>query len=272
MKEDAMSELNELINQMKKEFAAYQDAFVERQNADGARVNELDTKMARIEASLNDGSQAIEDMRINLDGKVDEMEQVIAGLAKRKPVESEQDYARYASALTSMSRAGIQYDADSARDYSAAFVAMMRSGQPSNLLSVESDPDGGYLVPPDMSGRMIGLIRETSDVRGVASVTSTSLDALEGENDLGQVGFGWVGETTARTETTTSQLGQWRIPVHEMYAEPRATQRILDDAGRDVAAWLMEKVADRLARGENEAFISGSGVLQPRGLTTCFPA
>jgi HK97 family phage major capsid protein len=253
---------------MKKEFAAYQDAFVERQNAAGARADELDIKLGRIENSLQDGSQKMLDMQVNMGGKIDEMEQVIEGLKTRKPVEAQSDYQRYAELMTEQSRQGVIYTPESAREYSMAFMAMLRNGQPSNLLSVESDPDGGYLVPPDMSGRMETLIRETSDVRSVATVTTTAYDALEGENDLGQVGYGWVGERAARTETDTSQLGQWRIPVHEMYAEPRATQRVLDDASRDIAGWLMGKVTDRIARAENAAFVGGSGVLQPRGFAT----
>jgi HK97 family phage major capsid protein len=263
-----MSELTDLITQMKKEFAAYQDAFVERQNAAGARADELDIKLGRIENSLQDGSQKMLDMQVNMGGKIDEMEQVIEGLKTRKPVEAQSDYQRYAELMTEQSRQGVIYTPESVREYSMAFMAMLKNGQPSNLLSTESDPDGGYLVPPDMSGRMETLIRETSDVRSVATVTTTGYEALEGENDLGQVGFGWVGERAARTETTTSTLGQWRIPVHEMYAEPRATQRVIDDAERDVAAWLMSKVTDRMARGENEAFVNGTGVGQPRGIMT----
>lgn len=135
-------------------------------------------------------------------------------------------------------------------------------------LSVGSDPDGGYVVTPDMSGRITQLIRDTSPMRQVANVVTIGTDALEGINDLNEATSGWVGETESRNETVSPKIGEYRIPVFEQYAEPRATQKLLDDALFNVEEWLAEKIADRLARMENTAFISGSGVKQPRGFLT----
>jgi HK97 family phage major capsid protein len=41
---------------------------------------------------------------------------------------------------------------------------------------------------------------------------------------------------------------------------------LLDDAVLDIEAWLAAKVADRLTRVENTAFITGNGVNKPRGI------
>jgi HK97 family phage major capsid protein len=92
-------------------------------------------------------------------------------------------------------------------------------------------------------------------------------DRLEGMNDLDEADAGWVGETGTRSDTDTPQVGKYEIPVHEMYAMPRATQKLLDDAAIDVEAWLAGKVADKLARTENAAFVTGNGVSKPRGFT-----
>lgn len=135
-------------------------------------------------------------------------------------------------------------------------------------LSVGSDPDGGYVVTPDMGGRITQLIRDTSPMRQVANVVTIGTDALEGINDLNEATSGWVGETESRSETQTPKIGEYRIPVFEQYAEPRATQKLLDDALFNVEEWLSEKIAERLSRMENTAFISGSGVKQPRGFLT----
>jgi HK97 family phage major capsid protein len=77
-----------------------------------------------------------------------------------------------------------------------------------------------------------------------------------------------VGETGARSATTTPQFGQWRIPVHELSAMPKATQKLLDDASIDIEAWLANKVADRFARAEATAFVTGDGTNKPRGFLT----
>lgn len=163
----------------------------------------------------------------------------------------------------------------------AALVAYLRKGEQrltpaqrdalerhEKALSVDSDPDGGYVVTPDTSGRISTIIYETSPVRSVASVQSITTDALEGLFDGDEAAAEWVSERGSRTATDTPQLGQYRIPVHELYANPRATQKLLDDAAVDIEAWLATKVADRFARTENLAFVLGSGVGQPRGFMT----
>lgn len=135
-------------------------------------------------------------------------------------------------------------------------------------MSVGSDPDGGYTVTPDTSGRIIKKIFETSPMRQVASVTTIGTDRLEGFNDLGEGAAGWVGETSPRPATGTPQLGKWEIPVHELYAFPQVTQKLLDDSMFDIEAWLADKTSDKFIRTENAAFLNGDGVLKPRGLLT----
>jgi HK97 family phage major capsid protein len=158
------------------------------------------------------------------------------------------------------------------REYKAALFGKdgpLRNAQMKGeikALSVGSDPDGGYLVTPDTTGRIISRIYETSPMRQVASVMSIGTDTVEGLNDLGQNGFAWVGETGGRTENATAQLGKWSIPVHEAVSIVSATQKVLEDARLDLEAWLSTKSADRLARGENAAFVTGDGVSKPRGL------
>lgn len=156
-------------------------------------------------------------------------------------------------------------------EHTKAYTQWMRRGE-ANLspeqakaMSVGSDPDGGYLVPVDMSGRIAAKIFETSNIRAIAQVDSTNSDAVEGLNDNDEVSTGWVSETGTRSETDTPELGKWRIEIHEQYAEPRITQKLLDDAALDVAAWLERKIVDKFGRTENNAFVVGNGVGKPRG-------
>lgn len=137
-----------------------------------------------------------------------------------------------------------------------------------NELSVGSDPDGGYWVTPDTSGRIVELIYESSPMRQVANIETVGTDALEGDLDLDEAGSGWVGEREARPETTTPGIGEYRIPVHEQYAMPITTQKVLDDADRDIEGWLNGKVSSKLTRTENAAFTNGTGQKQPRGFLT----
>jgi HK97 family phage major capsid protein len=170
---------------------------------------------------------------------------------------------------------GRQVTVDDMRGYKSALFGMngplrkVRPGEAeAKALSVGSDPDGGYLVTPDTTGRIVTRIYETSPMRQVASVMSIGTDAVEGLNDLGENGFAWVGETAARTENPTAQLGKWAIQVHEAVSVVSATQKVLEDGRLDLEAWLSAKSADRIARGENAAFVNGDGVSKPRGLVS----
>lgn len=160
-------------------------------------------------------------------------------------------------------------------EYKQALVSYFRKGVDSGLsaleskaMSVGSDPNGGYLVTPDMSGSIVGRIYDTTPWRRYCAVQPISTDSLEGLEDRDEVSAGWVAETGTRSETDTPEIGKWRIEVHEMYAEPRATQKLLDDAAVDVEAWLARKIADKFARTQNDAFVNGSGVGKPRGFAT----
>ena len=160
------------------------------------------------------------------------------------------------------------------RTYKKAFRNYLRKNNAGSdieeikALSAGSDPDGGYLVTPDISGRIVQLIHETSPMRQVAGIVTIGTDRLEGTRDLDEVTTGWVAETDARTETDTPQIGQYAIPVHEQYAEPRATQRLLDDAMFNIEEWLAAKIADKFSRMENAAFVSGDGSGKPKGFLT----
>ena len=141
-------------------------------------------------------------------------------------------------------------------------------GEERKAMSIGSDPDGGYFVTPDTSGRMIRRIFDTSDVRAQAAVQAISTDSLEGGTDLNQATAGWTSELGTRTGTGTPQVGKWKVPVQEMYAMPAVSQRLLDDAEIDVEAWLGGKLGDLFGRTESTAFVSGDGIGKPRGITS----
>ncbi len=51
-----------------------------------------------------------------------------------------------------------------------------------------------------------------------------------------------------------------------MYAQPKATQKLIDDGSIDIEQWVARKVADKFARLEATAFISGDGTGKPTGI------
>lgn len=129
-----------------------------------------------------------------------------------------------------------------------------------------NNPNGGYFIRPERSATMIQRIFETSPVRSIANIETTSSDSLEFliDDDEATSG-GWVGETASRGETNTPEIGLLTIPAHEQFAQPKATQKMLDDAGFDIESWLSGKVTNKMTRFENSAFVVGDGSQKPKG-------
>lgn len=255
------------VNKGFEEFKAANDERLKQIEAKGAADPVTEAKLAKIEADLEKAQKVADDAALAMKRR----ERIVTD-ADGNSVDLDAKAQQWARSVSGDRRA--EFDAKGMTEYKAAFDKFMRKGEerfgPDELkaLSVGSDADGGYVVHPDMSGRIVAKVFETSPMRAYASVQTISTDALEGLFDLNEAAAGWVEETESRAETNTPEIGKWRIPVHELYAKPHATQKLLDDAEINMEAWLASKVADKFARTEANAFVNGSGVGQPRGFLT----
>ena len=54
-------------------------------------------------------------------------------------------------------------------------------------------------------------------------------------------------------------------PTGELYANPSASQAMLDDATFDVEDWLAGEIAVEFAKAEGTAFVNGNGTNRPKG-------
>jgi len=171
----------------------------------------------------------------------------------------------------------IEPDVESYKLYKKAFPGFLRRAENLNIamnpnhekaLSAGIDPDGGYTVTPFMSNKIITRLFEGDPIRQLAASESITTGVLEWMVDWNQAGAGWEGETTAGAETDTPEWKKKRIPVHVMYAKPQASQTLLEDSGINIEAWLSKHVANRFMRLEGAAFVTGNGVITPRGFLT----
>lgn len=132
-------------------------------------------------------------------------------------------------------------------------------------LSVGNDPEGGYLVRPEVSAQITTKIFESSPIRQLADIMVIGTDALEEPADFDEPDADWAGEVASVSETDENKLSMLRIATHELRANPRASQKILEDAYVDIEMWHANKVAAKFARSEASAFVTGNGVTKPRG-------
>lgn len=180
------------------------------------------------------------------------------------------------SALT-RSRPALSTSAEVEVPHQKAFDAYIRSGDDDALRGIALEGkamssavagDGGYLVDPQTSNTIRSVLGAAASLRQVANVVtveSTSYDVLI---DTSDVGHGWATETAASAETGTPTIERITIPLHELSALPKVSQRLLDDAAFDIEGWLATRIADKFARAEAAAFVSGDGIDKPKGFLT----
>ncbi|KAF8818806.1 phage major capsid protein [Rickettsia endosymbiont of Cardiosporidium cionae] len=133
-------------------------------------------------------------------------------------------------------------------------------------LNSSNNNEGSVVLESTLYRQIISSISEQSIIRKLASIESISSNAFEVIKDQGIFNSGWVGEIDARDTTETPQLIKQSIPVHELYAQPKATQTLIDDSYIDMDKWITEKLSESFSKMENEAFINGDGNKKPSGI------
>ncbi|MEP2682528.1 MAG: phage major capsid protein [Sulfitobacter sp.] len=155
-----------------------------------------------------------------------------------------------------------------------AFDAYLRNGDDDGLRGLELDgksmstamnSDGGYLVDPQTSERVQSVLNSGASIRAIAAVVQVEATSYDVLVDHADVGAGWATESGGQAETDTPQIDRITVPLHELSALPKASQRLLDDSAFDIEGWLAGRIADKFARAEAAAFVSGDGIDKPTG-------
>lgn len=266
-----MNEFKTLLDKQGEAFEAFKATHEELKKNDSLTAE----KLSKIEKSLDTAVEAKAALEAKIAAEKKEREDLEARInrmgvkasgedAAKRELELKEFNVTLAANAIDRKRRFDPLDEKSYDDYKAAHDRWLREGKealsPEELktLSVGSDPDGGYFVTPDTSGRMVKKVYETSPIRQIASQQTISTDALEGIEDLGEAGAGYAGERTQGSDATTPQVGKWRIGVFWIDTTPKTTQQNLDDSSVDIEGWLAGKVADKFGRFENYEFVNGA--------------
>lgn len=158
-------------------------------------------------------------------------------------------------------------------EHKSAFDRYARKGEEGNLHELEkkalqtgSDPDGGYLVPAEMETALDRVAMATVAMRRLATVRPIGAASYKKPIITAGMTGGWIGETEDSAETINPKFGELEFPAHKMYAEPWATNDMLEDSVMDLEAWLSEESSITFTELEGAAFVAGTGVKKPRGL------
>ena len=226
-----------------------------------SRTGEDASPVVQVGTAMAGFAQDIKAMRADLYGQLKAQEERLTMLDRKSAIKA---------ARPALASAG-----DTDAPHQKAFNAYLRTGDDDALRGLELEgkamstavnSDGGFLVDPQTSETIASVLAGAGSIRAVASVVNveaTSYDVLIDRNDAGA---GWANETSATGESGTPTIERISIPLYELNAMPKASQRLLDDSAFDVEAWLAGRVADKFSRAEAAAFVSGDGVDKPKGI------
>ncbi|RYF07352.1 MAG: phage major capsid protein [Comamonadaceae bacterium] len=155
------------------------------------------------------------------------------------------------------------------KEYSAAFRAHFTKGDVQAALNKGVATEGGYLAPVEWDRSITDRLIEVSPIRSIASVQSISTAGYTKLFNNRGATSGWVGETAPRPQTNTPTFSPLTYKPGELYANPAATQQLLDDSEINLEAWLANEVETEFAYQEGIAFLTGTGANdRPNGLLT----
>jgi len=149
----------------------------------------------------------------------------------------------------------------------SGFGGYLRSGSTVEMKSFNatSGDAGGYALPSEIDAVIDRTLAAISPIRSVANVVKVGSAGYRKLVTTGGTPSGWAAETDARTETATPTFNEIAPSMGELYANPSASQAMLDDAQFDVEAWLAEEIATEFAKAEGSAFVGGNGTNRPKG-------
>ena len=157
-------------------------------------------------------------------------------------------------------------------EHKTAFEAYVRSGDSANLRALElkalssaSNPDGGFIVPPEIEAQISRRLTTISPIRSIASVRTISSNVYKKPFMTAGPAVGWVGEMDSRAQTVSPTLDELSFPAMELYAMPAATATLLEDSAVNIDEWLAQEVEQVFAAQEGAAFVIGDGNNKPKG-------
>lgn len=231
---------------------------------------------ARVGTAVSDGLTPAAEVKTALTGFVSDIKD-LTNETKSKLQSQEERLTMLERKHMTAQRPILSAAADAAAPHQKAFDAYLRVGDDDALRGLQLDgksmntavsAEGGYLVDPQTSDTVKGVLYATASIRSIASVVEVEATSYDVIVDHTEVGTGWASEVGSVTETTSPTFDRIAIPLHELSALPKASQRLLDDAAFDIEGWLAGRIADKFARAEAAAFINGDGVDKPTGFLT----
>lgn len=150
--------------------------------------------------------------------------------------------------------------------YKNAMLTALRSNfrKVEDVLQEGIDESGGYLVPDELDGRLVDVLKEENIMRGLGHPLTTS-----GQHKINLVASKpaalWIEEGGALTFGDAA-FDQKFLDAHKLHVAIKVTEELLYDNAFQLENWIIEEFGKALANAEEDAFLNGDGIGKPNGL------
>jgi HK97 family phage major capsid protein len=243
-------------------------------------IQVLREKVANLSAQANhllnekgDQSWSAED-QAKFDGFTNEIEQTknhIKAIEKQRELDADEFFNSAASKIVKPGQEDMTIDALTAmalymrhgNNVSAEQAVAIR-----NAMSTTTTTEGGYTVPAEIAAMVIDKLKAFGGMRDVASILTTSTGVAmnwptsDGTADVGAI----VGQNTAVSgaDITFGTIGL--NPFYYTSNKIALPLELIQDSAIDVVAYVVDRLATRIARIQNTHFTTGAGTTLPDGV------
>lgn len=137
-----------------------------------------------------------------------------------------------------------------------------------NAMSTTTTTEGGYTVPSEVASMVIDKLKAFGGMREVATILTTSTGVAmnwptsDGTADVGAI----VGQNTAvnGADITFGTIGL--NPFYYTSNKIALPLELIQDSAIDIVAYVVDRLATRIARIQNTHFTTGAGTTLPDGV------
>lgn len=152
--------------------------------------------------------------------------------------------------------------------YFKALVRREKSNEDHQILKGLSEgtaADGGNLVPVPLYNEVMRLLPDIAIMRRLAEVIPMTSKTLEIPTQTTEPQAYWIGERQTKT-TTSVEFGKITLTANKLVARVLMSEELNDDAIVSLVPWITRRFAEAIATKEDQAFFTGSGSGQPKGI------
>lgn len=239
----------------------------EQRKGNDARAKELLTTLDKISADIDAGKKTKEALELRLKTNADRLE-ILESLNDRPRAtiqdkiksEHKDNFVRWIrSGGTDMGAIASQQELE-------------RKAREVKDVSTGTTTAGGFALPEEISRTVNTILLKLSEISGsVKNVTVGTTDYKEllthFANSTASNLYGWAGETSTRSATSTPELRERAPTWGELYAYATASNWSLQDLFFNVEQWITNAVAEGMSAAQSVAIWSGNGSSKPTGMT-----